>query len=262
MNKPFVEVKLEIHEPGGSKTLKDYVDSNGRFVPLGDQVVSMLEKHEKLHYMKNDTETFIPYHAVMEYDVMKEVVPFPDVADDFCDTGETVAERTITLPRASETNMVFREDFIIFFDEMLVYMLNEGIEVKFMGNVVTAIEISAPPAGHQGNAWTVTDTEGTHEIWADFNGDSYIYPTVDGEEVESVSFTVGTDKMFGMLDDDEDYLVRGLYSVGAVITVEDDGITEYKLAYPYANSASFEPLPEDKKLPAVTSDFFYQLGRE
>ena len=96
MNKPFVEVKLEIHEPGGSKTLKDYVDSNGRFVPLGDQVVSMLEKHEKLHYMKNDTETFIPYHAVESYTITKSTDEYTSPEDAFCvDRGSKDADSLV-----------------------------------------------------------------------------------------------------------------------------------------------------------------------
>lgn len=264
MNRGLTIVEFRLH---GSRdfTIPDIVDDSGRVFPFGVNTLKAFKAKRQLvmHLPQQGGEAtlIIPYHAVMEYDVMKEVIPIPDVADDFCDTGETAVERTITLPKIAESNQAYQSDVYFILENMLPYMIREGIEVKFMDNVVSSITNGTTT--EEQVSWNVEDSNGTHVIAASTtdNLDVFGYPTVDGEEVDALSFTVGTDKRFGITLDNDEYFTQGLYSIGEVITV-DRSFVSYKSSYPYDPDAEFQPLPEDKTLPAVEDDFKYVLSRE
>lgn len=263
MDKAVTGVRMLLH--GGQPFFfGDDVDEQGHFTNNGVRALAALKRHEQIHIrvcLRECEEIIIPYHAVMEYDVMKEVIPVPDVADDFCDTGETAVERTITLPKIAESNQAYQSDVYFILENMLPYMIREGIEVKFMDNVVSSITNGTTT--EEQVSWNVEDSNGTHVIAASTtdNLDVFGYPTVDGEEVDALSFTVGTDKRFGITLDNDEYYTEGLYSIGEVITV-DRSFVSYKSSYQYDPDAEFQSLPEDKTLPAVEDDFKYELSRE
>ena len=264
MDKAVTGVNMILHG-GMSFGIYDDMDEQGHFVNNGVSALAALKRHEQIHAKVSEpggmAEVIIPYHAVMEYDAMKEIVPIPDVADDFCDTGETVAERTVALPKIAESNQTYQSDLYFFLERMLPFMIGEGIEVKFMDNVVSSITNGQSTAEQV--SWNVEDSNGTHVIAASITEDYDIlgYPTVDGETVDVLSFTVGTDKRFGITHDNDEYFTDGLYSVGEVITTSSS-FTKYMAQYPYDPNADFETLPADKTLPAVEDDFKYVLSRE
>ena len=87
MNKAVTGVNMILHG-GMDFGIYDDMDEQGHFVNNGVSALAALKRHEQIHAKifvpDGMAEVIIPYHAVMEYDVMKEVIPFPDVADDFC----------------------------------------------------------------------------------------------------------------------------------------------------------------------------------
>lgn len=89
MDKTATGVNMTLHG-GMDFGFYDDMDEQGHFTNEGVRALAALKRHEQIH-AKTDTpsgivEIIVPYHAVMEYDVMKEVVSIPDVADDFCKT--------------------------------------------------------------------------------------------------------------------------------------------------------------------------------
>ena len=265
MNRGLTGISFILH--GGSDfQLGDIVDDNGRVIPYGVNILKAFKAKRQLVINVSDREgnpvtLIVPYHAVMEYAVMKDVDNIPKPADAFCDTGETAVERTIRLPKIAASNQAYQSDVYFILGNMLPYMINAGIEVKFMDNVVSSITSGQSTAEQV--SWNVEDSNGTHVIAASITDDydTLGYPTVDGEEVDVLSFTVGTDKRFGITLDNDEYYTEGLYSVGEVITVMSD-FTKYMEQCPYDPNAEFQPLPADKTLPAVEYDFKYELSRE
>ena len=93
--KPFVTVHLYIHGNDTPLDVSDYVDDSGKFVPLGTQVLSMLEKHDLVHFKDSEgVETIIPYHAVVAYAVEKASDEYTALEDEFCQTDPCLAEGT------------------------------------------------------------------------------------------------------------------------------------------------------------------------
>lgn len=264
MDRGLTSVRLVTH---GGRTLNfpDMVDDDGKFMPLGVDTLKAFKAKRQLviHSFQPGREAtlIVPYHAVMEYAVMKDVEDIPKPTDAFCDTGETAVERIIRLPKIAESNQAYQSDVYFILGNMLPYMINAGIEIKFMDNVVSSITRGQSTAEQV--SWNVEDSNGTHVIAASITDDYDVlgYPTVDGEEVDVLSFTVGTDKRFGMTHDNDEYYTEGLYSMGEVITVMSD-FTKYMSEYQYDPNAEFQPLPADKTLPAVEDDFKYELSRE
>lgn len=259
----LTSVDFVIHG-GRTFVFSDLVDDDGNVLPFGVDALKAFKAKKQL-VLHNDSAVegemtvIIPYHAVMEYEVSKNMEDVEKPADDFCDTGETAVERTITLPKIAESNQAYQSDLYFILENMLPFMINEGIEVKFMDNAVSSITNTSTD---EQVSWNVEDSNGTHVIAASTtdNLDVLGYPTVDGEEVDALSFTVGTDKRFGITNDNDEYNVSDLYSVGEVITTMSD-FTKYMAQYPYDPNAEFVSLPEDKTLPAVEDDFKYFMSR-
>lgn len=82
--KPFVTVTMTLHGEV-EKEVSDYVDNGGKFVPLGTEVLAMLERHEVVHYKdESGVETIIPFDSVMTYNTTKESQEYTKPEDAFC----------------------------------------------------------------------------------------------------------------------------------------------------------------------------------
>ncbi len=95
MAKPYVTVELVLHGVDSTVTIADYVDDNGRFVPLGTQAAAMLGRHDLVHFVdSNGVEVIIPYHAVVSYMVSKQTDDYTELEDEYCIADACVAEGT------------------------------------------------------------------------------------------------------------------------------------------------------------------------
>lgn len=92
--KPFVTVSLELHmENGEPLEIADYVDDNGRFVPIGTQAAKALEMREQIHTVLSDgTEVIVPFHSIVASAVTKSEEEYTPAEDTFCVADPCVAE--------------------------------------------------------------------------------------------------------------------------------------------------------------------------
>lgn len=70
-------------------TVSDYVDDNGKFVPIGAQVAGAIARREAVHYVSEDgVETIIPFHAITGVNIEKGEHEYTKPEDDFCKAME------------------------------------------------------------------------------------------------------------------------------------------------------------------------------
>lgn len=267
MNKPFVYVGLYLTGNNGSPwVIEDYIDEEtGEYVSIGTQAAAMLDRHEDIHYMEHGGvgetwETIIPYHAIMRAVVAKTPAEYVKPEDSYCKPVEspfspTGGGRTISLTRISEEFASLDEEELIF-TNMIPYLLDEGIEVKFLGEVVTGIEHTTESYDE---IYTITTEQGTHVVYTSVSGDyDVFYPTVDGETVDKVSVTVATKQYYLLATDN--YRVKifdGLYNAGTEVVCDDDYTSYY---HPAMVSDDTSGTIVDHKLPALTEDALYRLS--
>lgn len=94
--KSFRKVTLKVHDIADPIVIEDYVDANGKFVPIGTQAMAMLDKKETLHYKDSEgVETFIPYHAIEEVLTVIEEKEYTNPEDEFCIGGAVTPTASI-----------------------------------------------------------------------------------------------------------------------------------------------------------------------
>ena len=271
MTKPYVQVFLELH--GGTEwNLNDYVDENGKYVALGTEAAAMLNRHEAIHYVdprngSEPVEMLIPYHAIVRSMITKSPAEYNEPEDSYCQPvgspfAPTGSGRTVSLPiyhREGEEPSIRREDYELMFKYMMPKLLEDGIEVKFMGEKVTAV---TPVGDEYSSTFTVTTSKGTHTVNVDFSGDYEYFcvtPTVDGEEVNELKFNAGTSKYFLIAKPyDGDIVVSGEYDAGTRVVITGDHTSTYSKVAFGADSDTHQ-FDEDKKLPALTADTWYEV---
>lgn len=274
--KPFVKVQIVLHglEDEEPWDFEDRIDDDGKFIPLGTQVAGMLENHEPIFInggfdSGEHIELLIPYHAIEAYTIIKDSKEFTEPEDAFCyenpckcdrpscDGGGGGGSRTVSLAKdGSDKTTTYEVEFL--FDYLIPYMLNNGISVKYGDNEVTSVTRTGFATDNE-YTWTLEDENGSYIIDAEYDSyDSVLYPTVDGESVDSLSFVVDTDKRYIMFSDvvggQINVLSEELYETGSVLTAPA-GYTKYYSRSPYDSSRY---LIEDG-FPTVDTDAWYSL---
>ena len=94
----LTSVDFVIHG-GRTFVFSDLVDDDGNVLPLGVDALKAFKAKKQL-VLHNDSAVegemtvIIPYHAVMEYEVSKNMEDVEKPADDFCQTDPCLAEGT------------------------------------------------------------------------------------------------------------------------------------------------------------------------
>lgn len=274
--RPIVAVRFTLH--GGKVAwFEDYIDSNGRFVPQGTQIVTALKRHEQINTTTLDgdekkVEIIIPYHAVDTYEVTKREEDYTEPEDAFCtervcptspkcDDGG--GERTWTI--SANDGIYDQQEAKVAFETMIPYFLENDIPVSFMGSAVTSITYDE----ENGVGATIVTADGTHTINLPMSGDyEYLELWVDDEQVETASFTFGTNKYFiawQSLDGGNLVFLHGeLVAPGVqpVYVTEPDEYEVYWVYSPqkYIGDYTNVPIPEDFKYPMFDADTMFTVG--
>lgn len=269
MNKTFMTVNLTLHG-GEDWGYEDYIDNNGKFHPLAVRALAMLEKHQQIYINDGGYIDIIPYHAIVKYDATKETREYTQPEDAFCNedvcpTSPNCSEsatRILSLPRYDGNSSTLQEDQEFLFTYEIPYLINNGISVKFKGEEVLSVAAGTPDDPTD-IMWNLTTDQGVHVLLTNNTGDyDLIYPTVDGETVDLVSFTIGTEKryvLFSTLSGGSFIKVSdGLYKVGEKPVVSGEYTDYMKRAFQMDSERT--PFPEGGVFPAVTNDIWYTLN--
>ena len=266
MNKTFMTVSLTLHD-GEDWGFEDYIDDNGKFQPLGVRALAMLEKHQQIYINDGGYIDIIPYHAIVKYAITKATHEYTQPEDAFCNEdvcptspncGGGSAERIWTLG-ADYGDAYDKYDLVLGGHFMIPYLLSHNIPVSFNGSNVTSASLD--DWAHDVEL-TIVAEDGTHTIALPMSGDyTYEELEVDGESVESVSFTIGTDKRYVAFTTGGDtgtMVSENLYKVGDKPVVS--GEYDYYLAISPNSGSEQLPFPEGGIFPAVENDTWYTLS--
>lgn len=94
MAKPYVTVSLMLHGTDSELEITDYVDNNGRFVPIGTQAAKAIEDRSQIHFVDAEgVEVIIPFHAIVEISITKESDAYTPLDNDYCIVDPCVAAK-------------------------------------------------------------------------------------------------------------------------------------------------------------------------
>ena len=104
--KPFVTVSIVIHGSDTPLEITDYVDDNGRFVNIGSQAASAIERRDAIHFVDADGhENIVPFHAIVASTITKEEGEFTPAEDGFC-IDDVVNNTSFTISFYNDTELV------------------------------------------------------------------------------------------------------------------------------------------------------------